>query len=576
MTISAGGGLGADWAAGNYGYIVEDDAFFYVGSVATNVLTVGSATPMPWSNSVNSVTNTKTIRRYDSTNNAVSTTSTFYILGSTTSIANVVVSDAWTNATTRVTDGSVKSIFRQSTAGSVSFNADTSGTPTVLANNTFDMSNSYIVPGPSTGAQLSINIKGRDSTYNIAQATMYSSGTNLLTVGTNTYPSKNITVTIKTTNLYYAMLGGTSYFDSSTFNFTNFYIFYSDWAFGVAASPPGSVANNTFNFTNFTSLGVISSSWLNFGTTASQKITINFSGIVDFIPASTPLYALQAGGGDVSINLLPSATVYKGRRATTGANTLTGRYFPQSVSGYFLGQKIPIYTANLLPTVSATANVAAGGPFFSITLSTYSGNDLYKPTVINIEYPGILSSANSQHTTVPANVLMTYRDGSRDPIEILGIDTKIGYTASGAATTFPNVFRDTITVRTTGPSLKSLLTTRTAGYWQPSANAAGISDVKSSSYKNIKIPIVSGSTYTITGYIRSDYASSITGDVIMSVIYNNTVLATQSMTSAMYNAWEQFTLSFTASATGEAYLVWEMYYPTAMSYWLDDLVIVKA
>lgn len=584
MVISAGGGLGADWAIGNYGYIVEDDVFFYVGGLTANTLTVGSGTSMPWSNSVLSTTNTKTILKYDTANNGTSTSSgTVYVLGASTSLANVVVSDAWTNATTRVTDGSVKSVFRGAgTFNSIQGYLDTSSSsPTLMANNTLNMQNSYFVPNPYTSGGASIYLRGRDSVANVAQITMYTSSTSVINLGASTYPAINTTFTVKTTNCYYIPVN-TLYAANSTINITNLYSFIFDYFFGGPGIPQPQSSNNTINLTNYvyaiqTGIG----GWIAFPGANAPKITINFSGIIDWIAAATPSYALAGGGGDVSLNILPGTTIYKGRRATTGATSLTGRYIGSSSALIPPGYKLQIYTANLLPTITATANVSvtpsalisAGSSFTS-----YYGYELKKPLVVNLEYPGSTATANNYHVTAPINILQTYRDGSWGPIEILGIDTKVGYQSTAAvATSFPNVFRDTVTVRTTGPSLRSFLSTRTAAYWQPSANVANQSDYKSSSYKNIKIPIVSGSNYTITGYIRSNYASSTTGDVVMSVIYNNAVLATQNMTSAMYNSWEQFTLSFTASATGEAYLVWEMYYPSGnMSYWLDDLSIVKA
>jgi hypothetical protein len=45
------------------------------------------------------------------------------------------------------------------------------------------------------------------------------------------------------------------------------------------------------------------------------------------------------------------------------------------------------------------------------------------------------------------------------------------------------------------------------------------------------------------------------------------------MTTACYNAWEAFSIGFTATYTGEAVLVWDMYHTTAGNFWLDDLTI---
>lgn len=575
MTIASGGGLGADWAVGNYGYIVEDDTFFIVTSISSNNITVGSTNSVPllWSNTVNSITNTRTIRRVDTANNGASSTVTAITIG-TAGFSNVVVSDAWANSTVRVTDGTVKSLFR-TTAGSGAFHFESSAPISSGSNNFFFLDNSYVLQANSTsGSNITISCRGRDSVYNVAQFAMNGSFTNPITMGGATFPTKNTTVDIKTFGSYYGILTF-NYGDSNTINIKNMYSYIFDSLFGAIGGPYPQSSNTTFNFDNITTV-TWGGGWISLGGSPAPKTTVNIANTVDSIPTTTPSYALFGGGGDVSINLSPEATVYRNRRASTGPTTLTARYIS---GGSIIGPKIPVYTENLLPTISATSNVAT---FTSTTLvlqnsqtnSIYPPMDLKKPNVINIEYPSVSSSANNSQQTIPVNILMTYRDGSREPIEILGIDTKIGYNSSATSTNFANVFRDSTTFRTTGPSLRSLLTTRTAAFWAPTGNA---NELKSSSYKNIKIPIVSGLNHTITGYVRSSYSLATTNDVIMSVIYNNNVLASQSMTSAMYNSWEEFTLSFTATQTGEAYLVWEMYYPTGnMSYWLDDLSIVRS
>lgn len=578
ITITSGGGLGADWVGGNIAYVVEDDVFLFVGSVSANVLTVMSSLMLyPWSNTATN--STRTIRRMDTANNPVSTSGSTLNILAQTNIANVVVSDAWIDASTRITDGSVKSIFRTSGTGGLTLHFETSGTPTRAANLRFNMENSYLLH--SNSSSFSVSIKGRDSVYNFNQFTNYQSFTQLLTLGVATYPCVNNNITFKTVSFYNTLCTTPAYIKDSIINFTNFYSYIADaFLFGNATTIPPYFSNNVVNITNLTGQSFSSSGWFTFGgCPIADRLTINYSGILDLIPTSTPATVLVGGGGNISINMLPGTTVFRNRRASTGATALTNRY-GHNASVAFTSKKIPIYAANLFPTMAATNNVGSiGSTIYSTTATStniFPEGDLKKPAIINIEFPSGIESTNTVQSTVQVNILQTYRDGSRDPIEILGIDTKIPYLGTAVATAFPNVFRDTVTFRTTSPSLRSLLTTRTAAYWQPSANAANISDYKSSSYKNIKIPIVSGSSYTVTGYVRSSYSLSVTGDVVMSVIYNNSVLATQNMTSAMFNSWEQFTLSFTATATGEAYLVWEMYYPTGnMSYWLDDLTITR-
>jgi hypothetical protein len=347
--------------------------------------------------------------------------------------------------------------------------------------------------------------------------------------------------------------------------------------FGILGAPVFA-SNTTVNFTDYVyAASNYNGAYLSLLGVQHPKLVVNNSTATwDIVANSGPGNNVYGMSGELTFR--PPTTVYSNRRATLNpAKPGVRLYFYGNVAG---PQKLSIDTANISLGVVTSVAMSSNYPPFAIAVSTGTTYiaDIKKPMMINVEFATQANSANMVGTIAPTpvNILQTYRDGSWDPIEILGI--KSNYAAANILTSnFPNVFRDTLTVRTTGPSFRSYLATRTAAYWiNPSAPAGGTGE-KSASYKNIKVPIISGSNYTITGYIRSNYASSTTGDVIMSVIYNNTVLATQNMTSAMYNSWEQFTLSFTASATGEAYLVWEMYYPSGtMSYWLDDLSIVKA
>ncbi len=580
MTIASGGGLGADWSVGNWGYIVEDDTFFYVGNKSTNTLIVGSLTPMPWANSVTG--STRTIRRFDSANLAVSSSSSSMSLLGNANAANVIITDGWTSATTRVTNGSVKSLFRGGSNWLYYF--ESSLTSTQFANNTFDMGNSYLAPVSSSGTG-TLLIRGRDSTYNIAQLTLYgTTAVGEISLGTNTFFASNNNITIKSVNNYYQLFfGGSIYGDSNVININNYYAYYADALFITnGGAPTTCAANTTINFKNYVfSTAYYSSptSYFASGSIQHSKLKLDYStALWETAATGGPSYYVVGVAGDLTLK--PPSTVYVNRRATLNPTPPATRVYFNSGG---TSQKLFFDTSNIALGVAATTPISVLSTPFSSTagnpLSGYSYiADLKKPMTIGVEFASSANSANMYNmiTTAPINILQTYRDGS-DPIEILGIKSNYNSSSYTAPANFPNVFRDTITVRTTGPSFKSYLTTRTNPYWVNSNPAANGTAEKSYSYKNIKIPIVSGSTYTITGYIRSDYSSSTTGDVIMSIIYSNSVLATQNMTSAMYNSWEQFTLSFTASATGEAYLVWEMYYPTgAMSYWLDDLTITKA
>lgn len=573
FTITSGGGLGADFAAGNYVYFVEYDTFVYISGVAVNTMTAGSTAPMPWANT--SLSSTVTVREVDIANNGTSVAlGTMYILGSGVS-SNVIVTDGWINANTRVTDGSVKCLFRGAGAtSSPTFYFETSSTISTAANNNFDMRNSHVVPNPRTSSSGSLNIRGRDSVYNINQFGTNTTSTSTLVIGTTAVFSPNNIITIKSLNNYYTIVESL-YGDNNTINVNNYYAYFGDGIFGFPGSPMYA-SNTTINFTSYVqAITTGASSYYYSNQGQSPKITINAANATyDFVSASAPTYYVYGGGADITLR--PPATVYSSRRATLNPTKPSYRLY---YNGNQTMNKTSFYTANIAPGTAITNTIGVNGmpASFSTTTSSLYSPDLKKPFVFILDFESSANSSNCNgsvsQTTV--NVLQTYRDGS-GPVEILGIEGNYQTTSAGS-TSFPNVTRDQVTYRTTGPSLRSTLASRNANYWvTPSLPISGVGE-KSASYKNIKLPIISGSVYTITGYIRSSYASSTTGDVIMSVIYNNNVLATQNMTSAIYNSWEQFTLSFTATATGEAYIVWEMYYPAgSMSYWLDDLTISKA
>ena len=143
----------------------------------------------------------------------------------------------------------------------------------------------------------------------------------------------------------------------------------------------------------------------------------------------------------------------------------------------------------------------------------------------------------------------------------MGFDSTLGETIIGSAS-IPKVQLDAAVYRTAGPSLQAALTTMSSnfsGRW---------------TRKTIKLPVTSGQSYTVTGWIRSNDTAFADGDCVMKVMLNATQLASQSMTTAARNAWEQFTLTFTAPYTGEAALVWQMrWYLGNKSMWLDDLTI---
>lgn len=545
LTITAGGGLGADWVAGNVGYLPAFDTFFKVYAVATNVISIYTSTSMlpieNWS------TTSLTVRRVDTTTYPAGTTGN-YNIGSPTALNGITVSDCWTDATTRVTDGSVKTLFNTSNTSTNALYLDYAGTTGALTGWTVNLQNTHAVCGTGTSTGYVITyVNSSGSTYNLGQVHSWgSSGTGLI-FGTNV---NNATVNITHYFNYYG-LGSTNFTgQGNTVNITNFSC-YTTELFGSAIG--SNSPNNTLNITNFFFNSAANAALFSFNNSA--KTTINITGTIDQYGATAATY-ITSGYGDVTVNIGSSVIYYYNKRGSTKANSWTG--FCSYAGGAFVGNKmlLPVVNCSNSWTTSATYNVTT-----SISQSSYSLSGL--PSTVNIEFP-----TNSLTTNTPngyngnVNILVTYKNGT-DPKEILGI-FGTGLSSTTTSPSFPNVTKDATVYRTAGPSLKSLLTTRNAIYWNTNAKAT----------KTIKIPVTGGVSYTVSGYIRTDNSAYVDNDCRVGIYYNNAELVGQNMTTSCINAWEQFTLTFTPAETCEVVLAWSMYYRTgAKSFWLDDLNI---
>jgi hypothetical protein len=97
LTITAGGGLGADWAIGDVCYIPDFDTFFVLSAKSGNIIGGSSGNSLPiFNTSVASVT----IRRVNTTTYPAGSTGTQTVLSDV--LNNITISDCWTAATTRV------------------------------------------------------------------------------------------------------------------------------------------------------------------------------------------------------------------------------------------------------------------------------------------------------------------------------------------------------------------------------------------------------------------------------------------------------------------------------------------
>lgn len=551
LTITAGGGLGADWATGNVGYLPAFDTFFKVHTVTGNIVQVYTTTSMlpilDWS------TTTVTLRRVDTTTYPAGTTGS-YNIGSATAFSGISVSDCWTSATTRVTDGSVKTLFNTSSTTAIS--CFPAGSTSAIASTgwTIDLANTHVVcgAGTSTGyVDFSLGVS-TGNTITVNQIFSWgSSGPGITFAGSGTSASGN-TINITKFNNYGGFglaLNGTN----NTINVTYLNTYIAD-IFGSGSSTVNA-PNYTFNITNY-SFNVVSSTAM-IAFVNSAKATINVTGTIDqYGPTSAT--NIISGYGDVTLNIGASVVYYYNKRVASKTSFTASVTYTLSA---LVGDTFYVPTVNISNgwTVTNVGNVttwASGQTRTSL------------PQIFNHIYP-----VNNRAVGTPygiaggINVLVTFKDGTA-PQEILGVFGN-GYYTSTANTNYPIVTTDATVYRTTGPSLKSNLTTKTAAVWSGSVNAY------SKATKTIKVPCTSGQTYTVSGYVRSDDAAYANGDCRVGIWFNDAEVTGQNMTTACINAWEQFTLTFTASQTAEYVFTWSMYYANgAKSYWLDDLTIV--
>lgn len=557
LTITAGGGLGADFVAGTVVYLPAYDTFFKVTSVTTNAITVGTSSCLPWYNTAAGQT-AITVRRVDPAQLPLTLASN-YIWN--TMRADVTITDGWTADGTRVTDGTAKSVITASATSTTLF-IDSTGTSTSTRTGAvIDLEETHCLPGTSTSGSALVYMTSGGATYTLGQIQSNNSG-NALQMGSATSVFSGGTVTVKHMCAYNPLT--TLYALGTTYNFTRVAMRYGDFVlFSGSSSSPLPMRNCTINFGDVVSGGFGSGGRWFYGNYI-QRNTFNFDGYFDQYATSSAT-GIAGAFGDYTVNFGASFVYLSNRRLVT----TTSIAFKFSTSSATNSQQGP--SAFVTPTVStppgvtiSSTDIDLAGATLLNTTGLANGQLFKQPNLVRFDCQSPLASVARYPIgyTSPINLLVTVRDGTA-PFEILGIDAA-PYATSGSPTSFPVVSNDASTYRTAAPSLRSYLQTQTSAYWMPHSRAI----------KNIKIPVVQGQSYTVTGYIRTNQAAYALADCRMSIVFNNAEVVGQDMTTACINAWEQFSLTFTASQTGEAVLVWEMYYSAgASSYWLDDLVI---
>lgn len=555
LTITAGGGLVADFVAGTVVYLPEYDTFFKVTSVTANAITVGTSSCLPWYNTVAGQT-AITVRRVASAQLPL-TLSSNYIWD--TMRADVTITDGWTADGTRVTDGTAKSVITAS-ATSVTVFIDTTGNTAVTRTGAvIDLEETHCLPGTSTSGSVLVYMSSREATYTLGQIYSNSSG-NALQMGSASSVFSGGSVTIKHMCAYNPLT--VLYAFGTTFNFNRVAMRYGDFiTYTGSSTSPLPMCKCTVNFGDLVCGGFGSGGQWFYGNYTPPN-TFNFNGYFDQY-ANSSASGIAGAFGDYQLNFGAAFAYYANRRGTT-TTSIANKFFASSGQQGSAVLSTPTVATPPGVTISlAYTNLA--GPASLSALGLADGQLLKQPNLVRFDCAVPVDNVARYPVgyTRQINLLVTARDGSA-PFEILGINAA-PLTLSGSATGFPIVSSDASTFRTAAPSLRALLTSRNSTYWPSQARAI----------KNIKIPMVQGQTYTVTGYIRTDQTGYLLGDCRMSIVFNNSEVVGQDMTTSCVSAWEQFSLNFTASQTGEAVLAWEMYFSAGgRSYWLDDLVIL--
>lgn len=551
LTITAGGGLGADFAVHDVCYLPGNDAFFKIASVSGNIISVSTNTAIPWLNT--SSGQSITVRKVDFTA-APRMTGTFYnIWGQTISVDNISFTDGWVADNVRVTDGTVKSLLNTTATSNIT--ARDSTAVGVRTGCVVDLNHTHMMTGNSAGGSLTYSMFLCGANYTIGQL-FTQTQFRIMDVGNSGTPMSNCTVTIRHLHRYNGMQN--IWARNSVLNFTNSYS--SGWDIGLFngnVGVPTYVENCTINIGNVVAKQNFGVGTLVYAPQLPQN-TINFNGVVDIFNTST-VAAVTSAFGNYTVNLGSSFALFTNRRTTTTTA------FPFGFRSFdFSG----IAGEVCLPTINVSPGITLTAPEFIGAIQAPSASSSYRrlPRTCKITRQAVLSNVDANaivSTGVNTNFLNIYTNGS-SPMEILSIyqpqtALNIAYTSSPILTTDASVFR------TAAPSISCNISSRNSQHWV---------DKNTRARKTIKIPIVSGQSYTVSGYVRNNITSFANGDVRMCIV--NTVgveVVGQNMTTASNSAWEQFSLTFTATETAEYHLVMEMYFVNSGSIWLDDLTI---
>ena len=554
LTLTAGGSLGADWAQYNIAYLPDFDTFFKVVYISGNIIGLAASLGTSVLPVHNSATTTLTVRKVDTATYQPSSTAGNTLFGvSVSDASNITISDGWTDATTRVTDGTVKTLINSSsTLSPISFWWDSNAVSGGLfpTGRNSDCPNTHVISGNTVSSYMNFNLYyGGTSTFN-----------QIFNVGSSGYCiygsagayAQDLNVTFKSLANIKAI--GSSYAKNLSITVNN--AAHANSGDAITNAQILTVQNVSINIGNIYANNTGNFLVLNNGNMSNVSITIN--GMIDYYVAVPANNGIVGPYGNYSVAFGPSFSAKNSKRT----QTITSSAYKYSSNGVSFSASIVYFPTVDTPTgwtIATYANLIGSAVNTSLLQTIY-------PTQFVLVFPSSLGGAQiSNGNFLYANAVYTFKDGTA-PFEQLGFKQS-GYSATiPGPTAVATVTTDATTFRTTGPSLKANVAALNTSFW--------ISPSKSIATKTIKVPVTAGVSCTISGYIRTDQAGYVDGDCNVRVMFNNTQLATQSMTAtAIKNAWGNFSLTFTPTYTGEAIFCWDLFYRNSGSFWLDDLTV---
>lgn len=547
VTVTAGGGLGADFVAGDLVYFEEFGTFFAISSKSTNILSssVSSSGILPIPNTSRVGTST-TIRKLNTaTYGPSSTSSTVTLMTSATAVNNLTITDCWVSETTRVTDGTALTII----------NGNNSGGWTLLWDNSFrnhsgwtvDLPNTCLVSSATSGAPITLSSRMSNSTiniYGVFTGYIYNSGGILLEYQAGIYSYNN---TYNITH-YMGQIGSGTGGSNCTINVS--YVYFGNITYLCAISIDGLTLN----------IGkVIVRALSNYIYTTTYNIyncnsAVNFIDYVDSYTSVGTLVAIAQMNGYrmANVSLGSSFIFYHNKRVSQITSTT-------HLAEIVIGDPNAIYP-----------NINSGSFTYTSTKFRITVNAYYQKinSIFNQKVTCILPDPSSytMWTTnyVSPNQLYVFKDGSL-PKEIL-VSMNTGNYGSGTVGGTVDVISDSSVYNQNTPSLKATLSTWDSVRWTPNGQPVAFCS------KEILIPCTQGQQVTVSGFIRSNISVISGTDVSMHIALKTDILYSQNI-SASYNVWQSFSFTFTPTETAEYVLSWRMHFPSTGSIWLSDLTI---